>query len=244
MAYNGSTIYDREAFLEKYMIRRGCNDSPNNAIEKPIIFELIGDIQHKHILDLGCGDAQFGVELLELGAATYTGIEGSKLMIQAAQENLVASNGTVIHETMETYDFPENTMDLITSRFALHYIVNLNTLFENVYKALSAEGKFVFSVQHPLITSSFISKQTSEKRENWIVDDYFLEGERSESWLNQVVTKFHRTTETYFKMLREAGFIIDDLREGKPAREHFSSEEEFTRRQRIPVVLVFSCTKR
>jgi cyclopropane fatty-acyl-phospholipid synthase-like methyltransferase len=225
------------------MKRRGRKDSPNNAIESPIIYELIGDFRNKTILDLGCGDASFGKELLNQGARSYTGIEGSEQMVASAKSNLTRENGTIHHETMESYSYPTNKYEMVTSRFAIHYVSDMELLFQNVHKTLKDNGKFVFSVQHPLTTSSFLSKQTGDKRGNWIVDDYFLEGERKEPWIEQIVVKYHRTIEQYFRILTKSGFSVVDLREGTPKREHFSSEEEFARRQRIPVVLAFSCVK-
>ena len=75
MEYRGSSAYDQADFFNSYMKRRNRKDSPNNAIEGPIIKELIGNVQDISILDLGCGDASFGKELLEQGAASYTGID-------------------------------------------------------------------------------------------------------------------------------------------------------------------------
>ena len=245
MEYRGPSVYDHEEFRANFLKRRNRNDSPNNAIEKPIIYELIGDFQHKHVLDLGCGDATFGKELLNQGAAFYTGIEGSKLMAGEAELNLAKAEGNgLIHQTtMESYDYPANTFDIVTSRFAIHYLSDLHTLFQNVHKCLKEGGRFVFSVQHPLITSSFKSKQTGNKREDWIVDDYFRLGERKEPWIGETVIKYHRTIEHYFKTLVACSFSVVDLREGMPRRKHFSSDEEFSRRERIPLVLAFSCTK-
>ncbi|MEH7225389.1 class I SAM-dependent methyltransferase [Bacillus sp. JJ1566] len=243
MEFRGASAYDQKDFFTNYLKRRGRTDSPNNAIEGPILYELIGDYENKRILDLGCGDALFGKELLHQGAAFYTGIEGSKQMVNAAKLNLDSSNGIILHETMETYSFPSNQFDIVTSRFAIHYVSDIHSLFQDVYRTLNENGKFVFSVQHPLTTSSFISKQSGDKRGNWIVDDYFLEGERKEPWIDQVVVKYHRTIEQYFRILTLSGFKVTDLREGNPKLEHFSNKEEFQRRQRIPVVLAFSCTK-
>jgi SAM-dependent methyltransferase len=243
MEFRGASAYDQQDFFSTYMKRRDRKDSPNNAIEGPIINELIGNVQDKEILDLGCGDASFGSELVNLGAAAYTGVEGSEQMAEAAKRNLANKNGKIIHESMESFDYPVDTFHIVTSRFAIHYVSDIKAIFENVHKSLEENGKFVFSVQHPLTTSSFISKQSGDRRGNWIVDDYFLEGERKEPWIDQVVVKYHRTIEQYFKTLTECGFTVTDLREGTPVREHFSSEVEFTRRQRIPVVLVFSCRK-
>jgi SAM-dependent methyltransferase len=243
MEFRGASVYNQTDFFSNYMKRRNRQDSPNNAIEGPIIFELIRSIQEISILDLGCGDASFGKELLHLGAKNYTGVEGSEQMVEAARSNLLEQNGTIHCETMESYDYPEEAFDLVTSRFAFHYVSDVNRLFQDVHKTLKENGRFVFSIQHPLTTSSFASKQSGDKRGNWIFDDYFHEGERKEPWIDQVVVKYHRTIEQYFIALRQAGFTVLDLREGTPKREHFSSEEEFVRRQRIPVVLAFSCVK-
>ncbi len=243
MEFRGSSVYDQTEFFSNYMKRRNRQDSPNNAIEGPIMYELIGNFQEKSILDLGCGDALFGKELLRLGAKHYTGVEGSEQMVEAAHANLLAGNASIQCETIESYEYPEEVFDLVTSRFAFHYISDINCIFQNVYKTLKENGRFIFSIQHPLTTSSFVSKESGDKRGSWVVDDYFLDGERKEPWINEVVIKYHRTIEQYFVALRQAGFTVTDLREGTPKREHFSSDEEFARRQRIPVVLAFTCIK-
>jgi len=243
MEFRGASVYDQNDFFSTYMKRRGRKDSPNNAIEGPIMFELIGDIQDENILDLGCGDASFGKELLQLGAKNYTGVEGSKQMVEVASANLLGLNGDIYLESMESFSYPAETYELVTSRFAFHYVSEIDKLFQNVHRTLKENGRFVFSIQHPLTTASFVSKQSGDRRENWVVDDYFLDGERREPWIERVVVKYHRTIEQYFHQLKQAGFNVLDLREGTPKRGNFSSEEEFARRQRVPVVLAFSCIK-
>ncbi|PSL36246.1 methyltransferase family protein [Planomicrobium soli] len=244
MEFKGPRVYDEEEFLWAYLKRRNRKDSPNNAIETPIIYELLGDFQHQAIVDLGCGDALFGKELLERGAASYTGVEGSEQMLEMAKRNLSHVNGSVSPHTMESYPYPEGKFDIVTSRFAIHYVADINGLFQNVHSTLKEGGKFVFSVQHPITTASFSSKKTGDRREDWIVDDYFLDGERKEPWIEQIVVKYHRTIEQYFSALTRSGFTVTDLREGTPQRENFSDGNEFERRRRIPVVLAFSCTKK
>ena len=134
MEFRGASVYDQENFFSNYMKRRDRSDSPNNVIESPIIYELIGDFQNKSILDLGCGDASFGRELLNQGAAFYTGIEGSQQMIASAKLKLTNENGTIHHETMESYTYPIEKFDIVTSRFAIHYVSDVHLLFQNVHK--------------------------------------------------------------------------------------------------------------
>ena len=243
MSHKGFNAYNQEQFFTNYFKRRERSDSPNNAIEGPMIFEMLGDITGNSILDLGCGDGSFGKDLIQNGATEYIGVEGSEKMVEAAKANLKTLNGKVIMDTMESYPYPDKAYDIVTSRFAIHYVSDINQLFDSIHKSLKDNGKFIFSVQHPLTTSSFLSKQSGEKRENWIVDNYFLDGEREEPWIDHIVVKFHRTIEQYFTALRDNGFTILELREGNPKRQHFSSEEEFKRRQRIPVVVAFACEK-
>lgn len=85
------------------------------------------------------------------------------------------------------------------------------------------------------------SAEASGKRLDWIVDDYFKEGERTEPWIGEQVVKYHRTIEGYYQALRNAGFHIEDIRECVPRLERFRDEEEYRRRLRIPLFLVFHC---
>lgn len=243
MKFKGPSAYEEKDFLANFLLRRNRMDSPNNSIEKPVIYELLETVQNERILDLGCGDALFGKELLQAGALFYHGVEGSEEMNRLAEQNIKGLHAEITFATMESFDYPKEHYDIVTSRLAIHYLPEVDELFRNVHASLKEDGKFVFSVQHPLTTSSFTSKKTGEKRGSWIVDDYFVEGERQEPWIDKIVVKYHRTTESYFKALRKAGFRITDLREGMPNRQYFEDQEEYERRKRIPVILAFSCSK-
>lgn len=243
MKLNGSSVYDQEDFLAAYLSRRNRQESPNNAIEKPILDELFGDYRKMDILDLGCGDGTFGKELLEGGAKSYTGIEASKQMMQHAEKVLANTNGVIYQADIGAVAYPEKAYDIVTSRFVIHYLASIDALFGKIHKSLKTGGKFVFTVQHPLTTSSSKSKEGDDKRTDWRVDDYFIEGERLEPWIDKTVVKHHRTIESYFTALTTAGFTVNAVREGMPVQRHFHSEEEFKRRQRIPLMLIFSATK-
>ncbi|MFJ5766483.1 class I SAM-dependent DNA methyltransferase [Lysinibacillus sp. NPDC093210] len=243
MEYNGASAYNDEKFFKDYMSRRNRVESPNNIIEKPILLELISDVAGKKVLDLGCGDAQFGLELLQKGCVHYDGVDGSENMVKKATKNLNETKGNVHHSSMEAWNFQKEKYDLVFSRLALHYLADLKSIFMDIHKTLSSKGKFIFSVQHPILTSSIKSAATSATKTDWIVDDYFYSGKRVEPWINKNVVKFHRTVEEYFQLLKFAGFTINDIREGVPKSENFSSESEFQRRMRIPLFLIFSCEK-
>ena len=242
MEYKGAAVYDNDEFFDNYITRRHRAESPNNSIEKPVLMELMGDIAGKKVLDLGCGDAEFGVELLKQGCVFYEGVEGSLNMVQKAVSVLDRTTSKIHHSSMEAWDFPLDYYNLVVSRLALHYLENVEPVFKQIYNALTEDGLFVFSVQHPILTSS-VQSATKSARTDWIVDDYFHTGKRVEPWIDEEVVKYHRTTEDYFKELKNAGFTIEELSECSPRRENFKSDEEYARRMRIPLFLIFACSK-
>ncbi|PLR98803.1 class I SAM-dependent DNA methyltransferase [Bacillus sp. T33-2] len=243
MEYSGSGAYENREFFESFLKRRNRAESPNNVMEEPTFIQMMGTIQNGNILDLGCGDARFGLFLLNEGCREYHGVEGSANMYEKALEQLSGLNAKMTHSSLESFNFPENQYDLVISRMVLHYIEHLDRLFSKAYESLKPGGRFLFSVQHPVITSSFRSKEAGGERQDWIVDDYFSTGKRTEPWINSLVVKYHRTIEDYFAFAQKAGFTIETIREPGPSRDLISNPEEFNRRLRVPLFLLFACQK-
>jgi SAM-dependent methyltransferase len=244
MVYEGSAFYDDDAIFKTYMTRRHRTGNPNDTMEKPVILELMGEFSNQRILDLGCGDATFGQEALAKGCQTYLGVEGSRNMVKSAQQVLAGTKGTVVNATIENWDFPVQAFDIVISRLVLHYVKNIDAIFRQVYRTLSNNGRFVFSVEHPVITSCDRGWQGIGKRQDWLVDNYFDAGQRITSWMDGQVIKYHRTVENYFISLQRAGFLVESLREAEPQYEQFGNDHEtYQRRKRIPLFLIMAGQK-
>ncbi len=112
MGKNGPEFYDDEAVFATYMSGRETRvDSPNDTLEKPVFDELVGNVSNLRILDLGCGNASFGLEALQLGCQSYLGIDGSYNMVEAAKERLANTLGKVVCATIETWVYPSHQFD-------------------------------------------------------------------------------------------------------------------------------------
>ncbi len=244
---NGADFYDDQDIFNTYALSRLRRNTPNETLEAPIIHELVGNVSGERILDIGCGNGQYGNTLIDAGAAQYTGIEPSQRMFELARRNLLAhANADVHHISAEQWAYIPDDFDLVMSRLALHYVDDLTEVFDGIYSALSLGGKFVFSVEHPVLTSSNRSaEQNGPVRQDWIVDDYFITGKRNVKWMGGEVIKYHRTVADYYALLLNAGFTITALRESAPERHNFAADDEalFRRRQRIPLFLFFSASK-
>jgi SAM-dependent methyltransferase len=235
-------FYDRDDVLENYLRHRRRADNPNDAIERPIFLQVAGDLKGLDIIDLGCGDALFGREALERGARTYLGVEVSARMAALARSNVAGMAGRVENMSIEDWRAEPATADLLTSRLALNYVEDLTGVFRQMHEALRAGGRVVLSVEHPVITSNFESL-SSGRRESWLVDDYFRGGARPHRWMGNEVLKFHRTLDDYLDLVQDSGLLLERVRESRPARENFQSEEEYQRRLRIPLFLFIAGRK-
>ncbi|KRE05139.1 methyltransferase [Bacillus sp. Root239] len=238
----GAEFYDNDETFLAYTKRRQQKENANDTIEKPAILQLLGDVTDANVLDLGCGKAGFGMELLAQGCFSYRGVDGSTNMIKAAHQQLSNyQNAKIIHKSMEHYTPPRAEYELVTARLFLHYMEDLASIFIKVNQALKPEGRFIFSVEHPVITSTL---QPSALRTNWIVDNYFSMGFRQQHWMGGYIQKYHRTLEEYFSLMQQSGFTVTNLKEACPQKEHFDSDETYERRMRIPLFLLMSGVKK
>jgi SAM-dependent methyltransferase len=235
----GGPFYDHPGVFERYQAHRSPTN-PNDLIEEPTLLDLIGSVRGLRVLDLGCGAASFGRTLLDLGCRSYFGIDASLNMVAAARQTLQATPGLVHQETIEQFVAEPASVDLVTSRLALHYVEHLAPVFRQVRQALAPGGRFIFSVEHPVITSCARGWDSRQPRSDWLVDDYFITGRRETDWLGERVVKYHRTIEDYVRLVQESAFRLDRLSEARPRLDKFVSEVEFRRRARIPMFLILA----
>jgi SAM-dependent methyltransferase len=164
-------------------------------------------------------------------------------MSAVARRTLAETPGQIIQADLETWEYPRQVFDLVISRLVLHYLASLESVLAGVYQTLMPGGRFVFSIEHPVITSCDRAWQGQGPRQDWLVDNYFETGARDTHWLGGQVRKYHRTIEDYYLGLQRAGFTVESLREACPHREHFAQEETYVRRMRIPLFLLMAAKK-
>src|SRR5690606_5391678 len=151
---------------------------------QPLLWELIEDASNLRVLDLGCGDARIAKNFKFAGAQSYLGIEASQKMSESALSNMEPGFSDIKQAWLEDYDATIAYYDLIISSLAFHYVEDLKPVFLKANQALKPGGRFIFSVEHPIITSCQKSMEDTPVREAWLVDNYFVQGPRTVNWMS------------------------------------------------------------
>jgi SAM-dependent methyltransferase len=238
----GGAFYDEGDVFDSY--RSAVAPGPwsaNFVMEEPALLDAVGDVRGLRILDLGCGDAAIGRRLLDAGCRGYLGIDASARMTEAARTALRGTAGQARCGAIERFSAPADSFDLVISRVALHYVEDLDAALSACRGCLAREGRMVFTVVHPVITSHDARPDSEEPRTSWVVDDYFEPGPRHQDWLGTRVAWHHRTVEQYVASFQRAGFTLTALSECPPRPERFAGNaDELARRRRIPLFLLLA----
>jgi SAM-dependent methyltransferase len=242
-ATHGGLFYDDETVFSRYTAHRRWATNPNLVMEEPALLGMVGDVTGARVIDLGCGDAALGRSLLEAGCLSYTGIDGSRRMLEEARRTLEGTPGRVKLGTIEDFSARPASVDLVLSRLAFHYVEDIEPVFKTCHDCLVPGGRLIFTVVHPVITSHDAAVP-GQKRTNWVVDDYFARGARARIWMGGQTVWFHRTTEDYVSALQHAGFRLTGLSECAPTETLRSDDpDEYHRRSRVPLFLLLAGEK-
>ncbi|EJC78443.1 methylase involved in ubiquinone/menaquinone biosynthesis [Rhizobium leguminosarum bv. trifolii WSM2297] len=238
-------LYDDDNLFSAYQDMRSAPGRLNEVLERPAIWSLIPNPENLVIADLGCGAGDMVRDLCAKGARDVLGIDASERMIAEATRSSVHPRARFLVQPLETLELPENSYDLVVSSLALHYVEPYDKLVKNVWRALKPDARFVFSVEHPIVTCARREWQTDAdgERAHWPVDHYSEEGSRLIRWLGLEVPRQHRTISTYLNVLIECGFVIEKVLEPVPDDDAISKWPRLADQRRRPPFLLVSARK-
>src|SRR4051812_38368634 len=174
-------IYDNDAFFAEYAKLRRSREGLDGAPEWPALRSMLPDLKGKRVLDLGCGYGWFCRFAREAGAAEVMGVDVSERMLAKAREMTADPAIDYVKSGIEMFELPTGSFDLVYSSLALHYVEDFAGVAEAVHRWLAPGGRFVFSVEHPILTASSAANWSSNAAGDraWPVDHYFEEGPRT-----------------------------------------------------------------
>lgn len=173
---------------------------------------LLGDVNNKEILEIGCGGGQNLIAFSKQGA-NCTGVDISAEQLKYARQ-LAKDEGVEIKYIKDDMQQlkkvkKHNHYDIVFSVFALEYVPDLTTCFKNVFKLLKKDGLFVFSIVHPFyltisrenlkITRSYYSEKPISLNETW------KDGSKHTCIL------YTRKMSDIYNSLKNSGFLVEEM---------------------------------
>ena len=214
--------YDQEGFFEEYAKMPRSRDGLAAAGEWHQLKYLFPLLQGKAVLDLGCGYGWHCSFAAKQGAARVLGLDLSRRMVEEAKKRNAEKQIEYRVRGIEEYEYPETMWDCVVSNLALHYIEDIESVFQKVHRTLKPGGIFLFNIEHPVFTAGvgqdWVYTQEG-KPQYWPVDNYFIPGERNTRFLGCDVAKQHHTLTQILMGLLNNGFLLEAVEEAKPSGE-------------------------
>lgn len=230
----GSELYDDPVFLAGYRTLRQQKLGLNDELEIPAMAALLPPVNGLRVVDLGCGEGALAGQLAgtdKAGAAEVLAVDASASMLSRAP-----GHPRVRYQRADLADFdlPAGSVDLVVSSLALHYVEDFDDLVRRVAGWLVPGGRFVFSVEHPVVTAPVVEGQ---------LDDYADEGPRQRSWFVDGVVKYHRPVSSILRELKRQGFRLETVEEPMPTKAQVAAHPWLAvHRRRPPLLLVSALT--
>lgn len=237
--------YDDPSFFQAYNEMPRSQKGLMAAGEWPQFVSMLPDLKDKTILDLGCGYGWHCMYAAKQNARHVVGIDASHRMIDQAIK--MHSHPNIVYQVCDLtkYVYPIERFDVVISNLVLHYIEDLDVIYQNIYHTLKSSGIFVMNIEHPTFTAGIHEDWIYDKQGNalyWPVDQYYYPGQRKTLFLGKTVYKQHHTLTQIVNGLLKQGFILETLQEVMPPKE-WLVQKEMKDEMRRPMMLLIRVKK-
>lgn len=140
-----SATFPAEAHLSFDVVSYG----PDIADERTL--RLLGPVEGKRVLELGCGGGQASIALAKQGAKVIT-VDPSDERLDQVRAACDREDVKVELHQGDLAELPyvrAETIDVVLSTYALATVADLDRVFRQVHRVLRQECAVVFSVPHP-----------------------------------------------------------------------------------------------
>ena len=210
----------------------------------PRMLAMLGNVEGKKVLDLGCGEGGYARELTRRGAHAI-GVDGSERLIEVARQRAEAEQVNVrfVHANASALTSLESAcFDIVVAAMSLMDVENYGAAIGEIHRVIRAAGEFVMSITHPCFSAPVSEwiRDANGGLQVFAVDRYF---ERV-AWESRITPAFrapvlrrHRPLEDYMRAPLEHGFRLREFHEPSVTPEELQHSHRFRKLARIPYFL-------
>lgn len=183
----------------------GSSEVPESTLQ------VLGDVDGKDILELGCGAAQWSIGLARAGARPV-GLDVSARQLEHARRLMIEGGVEVplVHASAEAVPLPDRSFDIVFCDHGAMTFADPYLAVPEVSRLLRPGGLFAFSHHSPIETICW--ELGAEKVGERLVLDYF-ELHRIDDGDDVF---FQLPYGEWIRLFRANGFVIEDLIEPRP----------------------------
>lgn len=252
------SLYQNEIFAEFWNSRAGDHGEVyKRFVLDPLMLGLVGSLEKKTIVEVGCGNGYLAPKLLEQDPSRVIMMDISKYNLEyAAKKTTDARVSFLEQDATEDWKVDSSFADVVYSNMMLNEIEDVRSVTKEAFRALKDGGIFVFSVTHPAWDLFIYAQEKAGFGSNKVkgLGGYFRRGfakfvmrngteTASEHGVEFEVEHYQRPLSDYFKALRGAGFSVEQLFEPELTKELLDYAPRFSEYADNPVGLVFYCKK-
>ena len=177
---------------------------------KTVLWEALGDLRGRSVLDVGCGHGWLAEALLAAGAQVV-GIDGSSALLSTARQRCPTAE-FIEWDLAKGLPPLEQHFDRVLSHMVLMDLPDIAPLIRSVRAALTAAGTFIFTIPHPCFFNYKSHRDADTGQMYCRVTGYL----QPETW--QIDSfgghqHYHRSLTDYFETLRASRLAVTRLYE-------------------------------